>query len=118
MDWRDEGILLTVRPHGESAAIIDVFTQSKGRHAGVVRGGASRRLAPVLQPGAQVDVSWRARLEDHIGAFQVEPLRSRSSILADRLALAAMNAVTALLHFALPERDPPPRALRGVGRHS
>ncbi len=43
MDWRDEGVLLSVRPHGESAAIIEVFTAAHGRHAGVVRGGASRK---------------------------------------------------------------------------
>ncbi|NCQ23057.1 MAG: DNA repair protein RecO [Rhodobacteraceae bacterium CG17_big_fil_post_rev_8_21_14_2_50_63_15] len=105
MEWRDQGILLSARPHGESAAIIEVFTPVQGRHAGVVRGGASRRMAPLLQPGAQVDVTWRARLEDHIGTFTVEPLRSRTGALADRLALAGLNAVCALLLFSLPERE-------------
>lgn len=108
MDWRDEGALLAVRRHGESAAIIEVFTPAHGRHAGVVPGGASRRLAPLLQPGAQLDLTWRARLEDHLGTFAVEPLRSRSGLLGDRTALAALNAVCALLHTALPEREPHP----------
>ncbi|MFC2969389.1 DNA repair protein RecO [Acidimangrovimonas pyrenivorans] len=109
MDWRDEGVLLSVRRHGESAAIIEVFTPGHGRHAGVVRGGASRKLAPVLQPGAQLDLSWRARLEDHLGAFTVEPLRGRAAgLLSDRLALAGLNALCALLGFALPEREPHP----------
>lgn len=105
MEWRDEGVLLSVRPHGESAAIIEVFTALHGRHAGVVRGGASRRLAPMLQPGAQVSVTWRARLEDHIGVFLVEPLRSRAGALGDRLALAGLSAVCALLQVALAERE-------------
>ena len=105
MDWRDEGILLAVRRHGESAAIIEVLTAEHGRHAGVVRGGASRKIAPVLQPGAQLDLAWRARLEEHLGAFTVEPVRSRAGLLSDRSALAALNAVTALLTFALPERE-------------
>lgn len=105
-EWRDEGALLSVRPHGESAAIIEVFTARHGRHAGVVRGGTSRRIAPSLQPGAQLDVTWRARLDDHIGAFTVEPLRSRAALLSDRLALAGLNAVCALLRAALPEREP------------
>ena len=109
VEWRDQGILLSVRRHGESAAIIEVFTPGRGRHAGVVRGGASRKLAPVLQPGAQLDVAWRARLEDHIGTFTVEPLRSRAShVMQDRLALAGLNAVTSLLLFALPEREAHP----------
>ncbi|WP_170360044.1 DNA repair protein RecO [Ruegeria arenilitoris] len=109
MDWRDHGILLTSRRHGETAAIIEVFTEGHGRHAGVVRGGASRKTAPILQPGAQLDVLWRARLEEHIGTFQVEPLRSRAAAaFSGRLALAGLNAVVSLLSFCLPEREPHP----------
>jgi DNA repair protein RecO (recombination protein O) len=109
MEWRDQGVLISVRGHGESAAIVEVFTQDHGRHAGVVRGGASRRIAPILQLGAQLDVTWRARLDEHIGAFTVEPIRSRAgAILSDRLALAGLNAVAALLSFALPEREAHP----------
>jgi len=106
MEWRDEGALLGVRRHGESAAIIEVFTRAHGRHAGVVRGGASRKLAPILQPGAQLDLTWRARLDEHIGSFTVEPVKSRAAqVLGDRLALAGLNAALALLRFALPERE-------------
>ena len=108
MEWRDQGAILSVRTHGESAAIIEVFTAGHGRHAGVVRGGASRRIAPLLQPGAQVDLTWRARLDDHIGAFTVEPLISRAGLLSDRRALAALNALCALLHTTLPEREAHP----------
>ncbi|WP_171102798.1 DNA repair protein RecO [Ruegeria sp. HKCCD7255] len=105
MDWRDHGILLTSRRHGETAAIIEVFTEDHGRHAGVVRGGNSRKIAPILQPGAQLDVLWRARLEEHLGTFQVEPLRSRAAAaFSGRLALSGLNAVVALLSFCLPER--------------
>ena len=67
MDWRDEGILIAARRHGESSAIIEVFTAAHGRHAGVVRGGAGRRMTPVLQPGARLSLEWSARLEEHIG---------------------------------------------------
>lgn len=109
MEWRDQGALLSMRPHGESAAIIEVFTALHGRHAGVVRGGGGRRMAATLQPGGQVDVTWRARLEDHIGVFTVEPVKSRAGVLSDRLALAGLNAICALLRLALPERSPHPQ---------
>ena len=106
MEWRDHGILLSSRTHGETSAIIEVFTPSKGRHAGIIRGGASRKLAPVLQPGAQLDLAWHARLEDHLGTFKAELLRSRAALsMSDRLSLAGLNAVTSLLLFALPERE-------------
>ncbi len=109
MDWREEGLLLAVRKHGETSAIIEVFTESHGRHAGVVRGGTSRKIAPILQPGAQLDLTWRARLEEHLGAFTVEPIRSRAAqMMADRETLAALNAATSLLAFALPEREAHP----------
>ncbi|MBU2357438.1 MAG: DNA repair protein RecO [Alphaproteobacteria bacterium] len=106
ISWQDEGAVLRVRPHGETSAIIEVFTPGHGRHAGVVRGGVSRRIAPMLQPGAQVALTWKARLDEHLGAFTVEPLRSRSAqAMGDRLALAGLNAVCALLAVVLPERE-------------
>ncbi len=109
MDWTDEGFVLRVRRHGESAAIAELFTRAHGRHAGIVRGGAGRKLAPILQPGAQLQVTWSARLEDHLGLYQVEPLRSRAAAaMSGRLALAGLNAVTAILGFCLPEREAQP----------
>lgn len=105
MEWRDEGILISARRHGESSAIVEIFTAGHGRHAGVVRGGAGRRLTPVLQPGAELSVEWSARLEEHIGAFKVDPIRSHTAqLMEDRAALAALGAVTALVSAALPER--------------
>lgn len=104
--WTDDAVLLATRPFGETAVIIDVFSAMHGRHAGVVRGGASRKIAPVLQPGAQVVVTWQARLEEHLGSFRVEPVRSRAAAaMADRLSLAGLNAVCALLVAVLPERE-------------
>ncbi len=108
MDWRDEGALLSVRKHGETSVIIEVFTAEHGRHAGVVRGGVSRKMTPILQPGAQLDLRWRARLEDHIGSFTVEPIRARAQVLSDRAALAGLNAITSMLLFVLPDREPHP----------
>jgi DNA repair protein RecO (recombination protein O) len=110
MDWRDHGTCLSVRHHGETAAIIEVFTEHHGRHAGVVRGGASRKMTPILQQGTKLDVEWRARLDEHIGTFRVEPLGGRAgTILGDRGALAALGSAAALLAFALPEREAHPR---------
>ncbi|MBT5473407.1 MAG: DNA repair protein RecO, partial [Rhodobacteraceae bacterium] len=67
MEWRDTGIVLSRRLHGETSVIVDVLTPSQGRHLGVVPGGRARKMAAVLQPGSQVDIHWRARLEAHLG---------------------------------------------------
>ncbi|MCA2013946.1 DNA repair protein RecO [Cereibacter sphaeroides] len=110
MDWAGDGILLAARPHGENAAIIEVFTAAQGLHRGVVRGGTGRKMAPILQPGNTLALNWRARLDDHLGHFTVEPLRARASaIMGDAERLSALNALCALAIFALPERDPHPR---------
>lgn len=104
MDWTDEGVIVSLRGHGETSAIIDVLTTEHGRHAGIVRGGASRKMQPILQPGTQVAVTWRARLADHLGSYRVEPVRSRTRMLSDRAALAGLGSVCALVCFAFPER--------------
>ncbi|NIY71723.1 DNA repair protein RecO [Marivivens donghaensis] len=106
IEWRDEGVLIAARAHGESSMIIEVFTPTQGRHAGVVRGGGSRKMAATLQPGTQISVHWKARLNEHLGSFTVEPVRSRAaSVLGDRLALSGLGAVCALLSQSLPERE-------------
>jgi len=106
MEWTDEGIVLGVRRHGESSAIIELLTRSHGRHLGLVRGGAGARMRPLLQPGNSVTAVWRARLDEHLGYYQVEGTRLRAATL-----LASSHAVYGVTHLAalarlLPERDP------------
>jgi DNA repair protein RecO (recombination protein O) len=109
IEWRDEGIILAVRPHGETSAIVEAFCEQHGRHAGVVLGGVSRRMRPFLQPGVLAQFGWRARLDEHLGHFTIEPIRNRAAVaLGDRLALAGIGAVAALLASVLPERAPHP----------
>jgi len=107
MKWSADGYILSVKPHGETSAIINVLTKEKGRHAGIVRGGRSRRLRPVLQPGNQVSVNWNARLSEHLGMYSVEALDARAALLMqNRSSLAGLNAISALCMQALPEREP------------
>jgi DNA repair protein RecO (recombination protein O) len=115
MDWQGEAILLASRPHGEAAAIVELFTEARGRHAGVVPGGAGRRMAAVLQPGAQLAVAWRARTEAQIGTCTVELLRPRAAaLMAEPAALAALSSTCALLARAMPERAPHPGLYRAT----
>lgn len=106
MDWTDEGIVLGVRRHGEANAIVELMTRAHGRHLGLVRGGAGSRQRPILQPGNSVRATWRARLDEHLGAYTIEGLKLRAGEF-----LAAAHAVYAVTHLAalirlLPERDP------------
>lgn len=106
MEWSDEGIVLGVRRHGESGAIIELMTRGHGRHLGLVRGGAGARLRPLLQPGNTVSATWRARLDEHLGFYTVEGLKMRAAALFD--LPHALYGITHLASLArlLPERDP------------
>ncbi len=106
MEWTDEGIILGVRRHGESSAIVELMTPGHGRHLGLVRGGISRRMKPYLQPGNSVRVVWRARLDEHLGNFAIEGTVLRADrLMASASASYCMQTVAALLRL-LPERDP------------
>jgi DNA repair protein RecO (recombination protein O) len=116
MLWQDEGTILAVRRHGESAAVVSVFTASHGRHVGLVRGGFSRKALPVHQIGNRVQATWRARLADQLGAFSLELARPVAALLLERPdRLAGLGAACALLEAGLPERDPHPNLYRSLG---
>ena len=91
MQWEAEALVLAARPHGESSAIVDVFSREYGRFAGLVRGGNSRRLRPILQPGNMVVATWRARLSEHLGTMTVDAGRAHAAeAMADAKALAGL----------------------------
>ncbi len=107
MEWHDSAIVLGVRRHGESAAILEVLSENHGRHLGLVRGGRSKTLRSFLQTGNSLRVRWRARLSEHLGTFTVDPDTSRAAALIENpMALAGVRAVAALASAALPEREP------------
>lgn len=113
MDWDDEGIVLSSRPHGESSAIVELLTREHGRHLGLVRGGAGRRQKSVLQAGNTVSAHWRARLNEHLGAYTVELLKPRVGLLMDdAFALTGLSAACAVAGI-LPEREAHPALFEG-----
>lgn len=105
MEWKDKGLILGVRKHGETSAIVEIMTEQHGRHLGLVRGGRSSRMRPVLQIGNSVHVEWRARLEEHLGTFQIEGDQLRAAELMDTpLGIYGLQTIAGHLRL-LPERD-------------
>jgi DNA repair protein RecO (recombination protein O) len=106
MEWTDRGIVLSSRRHGEGSTIVELLTEAHGRHLGLARGGTSARLRSALQPGNTLEVTWRARLADHLGHLACEVMRSRAAtLIAGRERLAGLQTLAALAHL-LPEREP------------
>jgi DNA repair protein RecO (recombination protein O) len=115
MEWSEEGIVIGARRHGETDVILEVMTERHGRHLGLVKGGRSRRLRPVLQAGNTLHLTWRARLHEHLGNFRAEPVRERSSQLMASSTGAFGLALAAAHMRLLPERDPHPRLFHALG---
>ncbi|MEO6394816.1 MAG: DNA repair protein RecO [Devosia sp.] len=111
MQWSGQGLIIGVRRHGESSVIAETMVAGRGRCLGLVRGGRSRKLAATLQPGNTVQLTWRARLDEHLGTFVVELIDARAAdLIADRTRLYASQILCEHLRL-LPERDPHDRLL-------
>jgi DNA repair protein RecO (recombination protein O) len=94
MQWTDEAIVLGVKRHGETSVILELMTHGHGRHLGLVRGGAGKRMRGVLQPGNGVRATWQARLDEHLGQYVVEGLNLRAGSF-----LSAAHAVHGVTHL-------------------
>ena len=105
MEWTDEAIVLGVKKHGETSVVAELMTRDRGRCLGLVRGGRSRTLRPVLQPGNSVRATWRARLDEHLGQFKIEAEKLRAARLMESAhAVYALQTLSSHLRL-LPERD-------------
>jgi DNA repair protein RecO (recombination protein O) len=125
VEFEDDAFVLSARAYGETGAIVEILTSAHGRWAAHVAGGASRRLKPVLQPGARVLARYRARTSEQLGSASLEALGDGpASLFDDPAALAGLSAAAAVAGGALPEREPHPgaflafEALTGALAHS
>jgi DNA repair protein RecO (recombination protein O) len=107
MDFEDDAFVLAARAHGEAGAIVDLLTAEHGRYVTHVAGGASRRMRPILQPGARVIARFRARIAEQLGSATLEPVgEGPSALFDDPLGLAGLAAAASVAAGALPEREP------------
>ncbi len=105
MEWTDDAIVLGVRKHGETSVIAELMTRERGRHLGLVQGGRSRKLRPLLQPGNSVRATWRARLDEHLGQYRLEGKSLRAArIMETAHGIFALQTLSSHLRL-LPERD-------------
>lgn len=109
MEWIDDAIVLSARPHGENAAVVTLLAQMQGRHAGLVAGGQGGKAQALLQPGNLVRAKWRARLADHLGHYTCDLLAPHAAKWLDEpRVLATIASACAVTEASLPERQPMP----------
>jgi len=106
MEWRDQGLILGTRKHGERSVIVEAMTRGHGRCFGLVRGGRSRPMQSLLQTGTKAEFVWRARLDEHLGNYALEGVRLRAGeLLGSAHGTYGVTHLCALARL-LPEREP------------
>ena len=105
-EWTDQGLILSIRPHGERNAVVSLLTFENGRHAGLVHAYDASGKRGTVQLGNLVQAHWRARLTDQLGTFQLELTKNPSALfLDDPVKLAGLSSCCAILDVGLPERE-------------
>jgi DNA repair protein RecO (recombination protein O) len=115
MDWQDDGIVLSALRHGETSAVVRILTSEHGVHAGLVRGGFSKRQRSLIEPGNLVHATWRGRLAEQLGTFTLEVRHAHGAgVMDDANRLAALASATSVVQAALPEREPHPSIFKAL----
>ena len=107
MNWEDECYLLSKRKFRENANIINVFTSKRGKVAGIVYGGNSRKIRNYLQVSNKLFIFSNTKNDNKIGYFKTELITPESPIyFNDKERTSALISLCALLNSLLPESQP------------
>ncbi len=114
--WQDQGIVLSVRRHGENGGIVSLLTEGRGRCAGYVRGAQGSKMRGTLEVGNVVDANWQSRTDDGLGTFTLELAKNHTAhFMQDPLKLAALQSACGLCEESLPEREIHAGLFHGLG---
>jgi len=105
--FSDQGIIISVRPHGDMGAVVNVLSENHGKCGGYVNGAqSSSRLKSILQQGNIISFDWQSKSNGQLGRFDIE-LESdmTAAIMGDARALLAVQSLCALLDMFLPDRE-------------
>ena len=104
-EWTDGALIVGIKKFAERDAVLSFLTQNHGRHSGLVKGVFSKRHAGDFQIGNLVQISWKARLEEHLGTVKAELLTAYAvKVLDDPARLTALSCLCAMCSL-LPERE-------------
>ena len=103
---QDTGIITKVTKFGENSLILDIFTLHNGVMKGMVKYAKNAGQNNLYQVGNLTDVVWKARLDEHLGNFTLEPIKSYAAkVINNYLYLEGLSAAMAEASVCLPERQ-------------
>ena len=105
MNLTDEGIVIGVKKFSDSTNLMKILTKDNGIYSGLIRIKKNQGNSGVNIPGNTLSVNWRARLSEHLGFFNTELIKSRSSnYLNSSINLEVLNSICSLMDI-FPERE-------------
>jgi DNA repair protein RecO (recombination protein O) len=106
MQWQDQAIILNVKKFSEDSAIVHLFTPNYGLYKGAVSNITSKSNIATLQIGNTVNATWKARLPEHLGNFNLELTKQVIAYLINsKKKLLALACFCNLLDNCLAERQ-------------
>ncbi len=104
--WVDQGVILSIRPHGENGGIISLLTQNHGRYSGYVYGAKSSKMRGILEIGNVVRAEWQSKDFEGLGKYDIE-LDSNNivNIMDNPKKLLTLQSLCTLVDKTLPERE-------------
>lgn len=107
--WQDTGIIVFANKFGEDNIVLGIFTVSHGFAKGVIKRTTKAYKAGAYQIGNLVEVTWQARLEEHLGNFNIDLLEAYTSrIMNNPCLLEGEQAACGEVSLCLPEKEPYP----------
>lgn len=105
MHWDDEAILLKQSAFGEASFVVTVLSKTYGKHKGVIKLTGPKKNQ--LIAGSLLQAHWSARLQEHLGAFRFEIIKSVDvNLLYSRLKWSALLSALSLIDAYIIEKDP------------
>ena len=99
----DKGVIIALRPYGETSAIVSVFSENHGLVNGYVKGAQMMQQSGTFQKGNFVTFTHHRHQEEALGYFKAESLYCIWSFLKSKKdALSLFTLLCTLLHDILP----------------
>ena len=85
---QDTGIITKINKFSEDSLILDVFTLHSGVMRGMVKYARTTKQNNIYQIGNLAEVTWKARLDEHLGNFTLDLIKAYSaSVINNHLYL-------------------------------
>lgn len=105
MEWKDSAIILHRSKYSDKLMVLTCFSSKHGLARGAV--GNNKKNQSITDVGNIVSLSWRGRLEEHLGKFKIESCETiYPFIYSDAVKMSAMINLCDIFRNVLAPKDP------------